>query len=69
MKILTLLQGSFCFGAIVILQELADMYDKLHHTKMMGIEYTANTILGMHAGLSAEAQGSVVSAFYSARLL
>lgn len=39
------------------MQELADMYDKLHHTKMMGIEYTANTILGMHAGLSAEAQG------------
>jgi len=39
------------------MKDLDDLYDKLHHTKMMGIEYTGNTVLDMHKGLRAEAQG------------
>ena len=39
------------------MQVLLDLYDKIGHTKKMGIVYAGNTITDVSAGLSAERQG------------
>jgi hypothetical protein len=39
------------------LKEIVDIYDKIGHTKKMGIVYAGNTITDVSAGLSAERQG------------
>jgi hypothetical protein len=39
------------------LQELLDLYDKLEHTKKMGIVYSANRVTDVSSGTSAERMG------------
>ena len=39
------------------MQVLLDLYDKIGHTKKMGIVYAGNTITDVSAGLNAERQG------------
>ena len=38
-------------------QELLELYDKIGHTKKMGIMYSANTVTDVSAGLQAEREG------------
>ena len=38
-------------------QDLLELYDKLHKTKMIGVEYTANVVIDLREGLSAFRQG------------
>ena len=38
-------------------QELLELYDKIGHTKKMGITYSANSITNVSAGLQAEREG------------
>ena len=42
------------------MQELLELYDKIGHTKKMGIVYTASTITDVGVGLQAEQQGVCV---------
>ena len=43
--------------ALSLLQELLELYDKIGHSKKMGIMYQANVITDVSAGLQADREG------------